>query len=152
MVGAIYNPILHEMFVARKGHGARLNGKRINVSNAQSLENALLIFDWWNREPQIPDPLDFEKKLCRFTRTLKSPGSVALNLCAVASGRFDGLITVFARAPIYELIAGCLLVQEAGGIATNAAGERWENLTGSLFAGGKRLHAKLISMINSKDN
>jgi myo-inositol-1(or 4)-monophosphatase len=146
-VGAIYSPVSNEMFVARRGFGSHLNGKRIHVSTIKSLKDAALIFEWWNPEPQIPDPLDFQKSLCHFTRSLRSLGSVALNLCAVASGRFDGLITVFKRAPVYELEAGCLLVQEAGGIVTNSSGQGWEDLSGSVFAGGASVHAKLISMV-----
>lgn len=152
LVGAIYNPVSREMFLARRGHGARLNGRRIRVSDAKSLENASLIFEWWNPEPHIQDPLGFEKRLYRFTRSLRSPGSVALNLCGVAAGRFDGLITVFEKSPIYELSAGCLLVQEASGVVTNSAGENWEGLTSSVLAGGKSIHAQLISMINSNDS
>jgi len=152
LVGVIYNPILNEMFVAGRGKGVRLNGRRIHVSNARSLNNAALIFDWWSREPRIPDPLGFEERLYRHTRSLRSSGSVSLHLCSVASGRFDGLITVFNRSPVYELCAGCLIVQEGGGVVTNSAGENWEMLTGSVLAGGKSIHAKLLSMINSKED
>jgi len=148
-VGVIYNPVLNEMFVARKGHGSHLNGKRIHVSNTQSLKDSSLIFEWWNPEPKIPDPLGFQKKLYSLTRSLRSPGSVALNLCAVASGRFDGLVTIFKKSPMYELSAGCLLVQEAGGIVTNSTDQMWESLEGSVLAGGEAVHANLISMVNS---
>ncbi|MGA2784133.1 MAG: inositol monophosphatase family protein [Candidatus Bathyarchaeia archaeon] len=149
-VGVIYNPVLNEMFVARKGHGSYLNGRRIHVSTTQSLEDASLIFEWWNPEPKIPDPLGFQKKLYGLTRSLRSPGSVALNLCAVASGRFDGLITIFEKSPMYELCAGCLLVQEAVGIVTNSTGQSWESLKGSVLAGGELVHARLMSMVNSR--
>lgn len=146
-IGVIYNPILDEMFVASRGRGAQLNGKKIRVCNTRSLKNASLIFEWWNHETLIPDPLGLEKRLYQFTRSVRSPGSVALNLCAVASGRFDGLITVFERSPIYELAAGCLIVQEAGGRVTNSAGEKWEEFSGSILAGGEFIHSRLLSMI-----
>jgi fructose-1,6-bisphosphatase/inositol monophosphatase family enzyme len=67
----------------------------------------------------------------------------------VASGRFDGLVTIFEKSPMYELSAGCLLVQEAGGIVTNSIGQVWESLKGSVLAGGEAVHAKLISIVNS---
>jgi len=148
VAGAIYNPFLDELFVASAGRGARLNGKRIHVSNAKSLRGASVIFEWWNHEPLIPDPLGLEKQLYRFTRSVRSPGSVALNLCAVASGRFDGLITVFEKSPIYEIAAGCLIVQEAGGRVTNSAGESWDTFRGSVLAAGEAIHARIFSMIN----
>ena len=146
-VGAIYNPVLDEMFVATRGHGCRLNGKRVHVSRAKSLKDSSLIFEWWNPEPRIPDPIELHRRLFRYTRSLRSLGSVALNLCSVACGRFDGLITVFEKAPIHELCAGCLLVQEAGGIVTNSAGHRWEDLSGSILAGGGAIHAEMGSLV-----
>jgi len=148
IVGVIYNPILDEMFTACIDRGARLNGRRLHVSNGNSLRGAAIIFEWWNREPLIPDPLGLEKKLYQFTRSVKSPGSVALNLCAVASGRFDGLITVFKKAPIYETAAGCLIVQEAGGRVTNSAGDSWVTFKGSVIAAGEPIHSGIVRMIN----
>ena len=148
VAGAIYNPILDEMFIASTGRGARLNGKPLHVSHTKSLRGASIIFEWWNHEPLIPDPLGLEKQLYRFTRSVKSPGSVALNLCAVASGRFDGLITVFKKSPVFETAAGCLIVQEAGGRVTNSAGESWNTFRGSVIAAGDPIHAAIINMIN----
>ncbi len=149
VAGAIYNPLLDEMFTAKKGNGAYLNGRSIHVSDAKSLRNAALIFEWWDPEPSIPDPLDLEKRLCRFTRSLRSPGSVALNLCSVASGRFDGLITVFRRSPIYETAAGCLIIEEAGGRITNSSGRSWEEFSGSILAGCPMMHKRLLSLVRA---
>jgi len=148
VAGAIYDPILDEMFTARRGAGAYLNGKKIRVSTAAALRNASIIFEWWDKEPSIPDPLGLEKKVYRYTRSLRSPGSIALNLCSVASGRFDGLITVFLRSPIYETSAGALVVEEAGGRVTNSLGDSWEDLTRSIIAAGPRLQRKLLSFVH----
>ena len=145
--GAIYNPVLDELFVASAGCGARLNGQPIHVTRRKSLRGASLIFEWWNRESLIPDPLGLEKQLYRFTRSVRSPGSVALNLCAVASGRFDGMVTVFKKSPIYEIAAGCLIVREAGGRVTNSAGESWEAYRDSVIAAGEDIHADILRMI-----
>ena len=147
VAGAIYNPVLDEMFTASSGRGALLNGKRIHVSRAKSLKGASVIFEWWNHEPLIPDPLDLEKRLYRFTRSVRSPGSVAMNLCTVASGRFDGLITVFERSPIYEIAAGCLIVEEAGGRVTNSGGGNWDAFRGSVVAANETIHGRILSMI-----
>lgn len=147
VAGAIYNPVLDEMFTAFRGHGARLNGKRIHASNKRSLRNSALIFEWWDREPRIPDPLGLEKRLYHFTRSVRSPGSIALNLCSVAGGRFDGLVTVFSRSPVYETAAGCLIVEEAHGRVTDSSGETWKRFSGSLLAGGPRVHKQLLSVV-----
>ncbi len=147
VAGAIYNPVLDEMFSASQGRGARLNGKRIHVSKAKSLRNAALIFEWWDSEPSIPQPLELEKRLYRFTRKLRSPGSVALNLCSVAAGRFDGLVTVFRRSPSYETAAGCLIVEEANGRVTDSSGKSWKSFSGSILAGGPHVQRQLLSLV-----
>jgi myo-inositol-1(or 4)-monophosphatase len=147
VLGVIYNPILDEIFTATRGSGAHLNDKRIHVSTARSLRNSSLIFEWWDPEPSIPDPLLLAKRIYRYTRTLRSPGTVALNLCSVASGRFDGLVTVYQKAPIYETAAGCLIVQEAGGRLTNSIGKSWEDFSRSLIAGGAQIHRQLMKLV-----
>jgi len=150
VAGAIYNPILDEMFTARRGYGAYMNGRRIKASSATALRNAAIIFEWWDPEPSVPDPLGMAKKLYRYTRSLRSPGSIALNLCSVASGRFDGLITVFPRSPIHETLAGALIAEEAGGRVTNSIGESWESLSRSIIAAGPRLQPKLLSLMHRR--
>jgi len=148
ILGVIYNPTLDEMFTAIRDRGASLNGARIQVSHARSLRDSSLVFEWWSPEPSIPDPLLLAKRIYRFTRRLRSPGAVALNLCSVASGKFDGLVTVYRKAPIYETAAGCIIVQEAGGLLTNSIWESWEGFARSLIAGGARVHDQLMELIS----
>lgn len=147
VAGAIYNPVLDEMHTACLERGAYLNGKRICVSNAGSLNNASLVFEWWEGEPTIPDPLALEKRLYHFTRRVRSPGSVALNLCSVASGRFDGVVTVFQKSPIYETAAGCVILEEAQGRITNSSGGSWKRFSRSILAGGPRVHKQLLAVV-----
>jgi len=149
ILGVIYNPTLGEMYTAIRGRGACLNGARIHVSSARSLRNSSLVFEWWNPESSIPDPLLLAKRIYRFTRSLRSPGAVSLNLCSVASGKFDGLVTVYRKAPIYEIAAGCMIVQEAGGLLTNSIWESWEGYTRSLIAGNSRIHDRLMALIHN---
>lgn len=148
-VGVIYNPILDEMFAAIRGRGSTFNGNRIHVSRARSLVDSTLIFDWWSPEPSIPDPLALARRLYRYTRSMRSPGSVALNLCSLAWGKFDGMVTVYRKAPIYETAAGCLIVQEAGGRLTSSTGGSWEGFSRSLIAGGVSIHRQLMRLIRS---
>jgi len=147
ILGVIYNPVLDEMYTAVRGLGARVNGKRIHVSNTPSLTDSSLIFDWWDTEPSIPDPLGLVRRIYAYTRTLRSPGSVALNLCAVAAGRFDGLVTVYPKAPIFETAAGCLIAEEAGAKVTNSMNQSWEDFSQSVIAGGDSIHSKLMELI-----
>jgi len=150
VAGAVYNPLLDEMFTARRGHGAYMNARRISVSKATTLRDSALIFEWWNPEPSIPDPLGLEKRIYRFTSNVRSPGSIALNLCSVACGRFDGLITVFPRSPIHEPLAGSLIIEEAGGRVTNSVGGSWESLSRSIIAAGPILQRKLLRFVRGR--
>ena len=149
VAGAIYDPVLDEMYTAARGQGARLNGKKMKVSNPTTLRNAALIFEWWDPEPSIPDPLGLEKRLYRYTRSLRSPGSIALNLCSIASGRFDGMITVYLKSPIWETTAGCLIIEEAGGRVTNSLGKSWEGLSRSIIAAEPVFQKKLMSFVKA---
>lgn len=150
VVGVIYNPVLDEMYSASQGAGAKLNGRRIRVSNTRTLRNSALIFEWWETEPSIPDPLGLEKRLYHYTRRLRSPGSVALNLCSVASGRFDGLITVFRKSPKYETAAGCVILDEARGKVTNSLGGSWKLFSRSILGGGPQVHNQLLSVVRRR--
>jgi myo-inositol-1(or 4)-monophosphatase len=150
VAGAIYDPLLDEMYTARRGYSSLLNGRRITVSQASTLRNSSIIFEWWDPEPSIPDPLGLEKKIYEHTRSLRSPGSIALNLCSVASGRFDGLITVYERSPIFETAAGGIIVEQAGGRVTNSLGASWETLSRSIIAAGPRLHRRLLRFTQSR--
>jgi len=147
VAGAIYDPVLDEMFSASRGGGSHMNGRRIRVSQATALRNAAIIFEWWDKEPSILDPLGLEKRLYRYTSSLRSPGSIALNLCSVASGRFDGLITVYLMSPVYETTAGAIIVEEAGGRVTNSLGDSWEGLSRSIIAAGPKLQRRLLSFV-----
>jgi len=149
IAGAIYNPVLDEMFTSAEGKGARLNGKPIHVSTARTLTDASLTFEWWDGEPAIPEPLEFEKRLYHYTRRIRAPGSVALNLCSVASGRFDGFITVFKKSPIYETAAGCLILEEARGRVTDSSGKDWRSFSHSILAGGSRIHKQLLRVVRN---
>jgi len=147
VAGAIYNPVLDEMYTGCQRRGSHLNGKLIHVSNTRSLRNSALIFEWWDKEPSVPNPLRLEERLYDYTRRLRSPGSVALNLCSVASGRFDGVVTVFQKSPIYETAAGCLILEEAKGRVTNSSGNSWRKFTRSILAGGPKVHEQLLSLV-----
>ena len=148
VAGAVYDPMLDEMFTARRGGGAYMNGRRISVSKTSNLHNASIIFEWWNSEPSVPDPLRLEANIYRYTSRVRSPGSIALNLCSVACGRFDGMITIFLRSPVHEPTGGAIIAEEAGGRATNSVGDSWETLSRSIVVGGPSIHRKLMRLVS----
>jgi myo-inositol-1(or 4)-monophosphatase len=115
-VGVIYNPMLDELFAARRGGGARLNGAAIKASDSASLANCSVEVGWNSRA-------GFEQYvglLSRVASTGASPsrtGSGALAIAYVAAGRSDGFVEHHINA--WDCLAGILLVSEAGGYVSD---------------------------------
>src|SRR5688572_19223775 len=121
-LGAVYDPMRDEMFTAERGKGAYLNGRRLNVSSTTELQQSLLVtgfpYNAWNT-PQ--DNFDNFVKFGKLSRGVRRLGSAALDLCYVAAGRFDGFWEM-ALNP-WDVAAGGLMVEEAGGRVTSVNGE-----------------------------
>ena len=119
-LGVIYNPYLDELFTARRGRGAFCNGSQLHVSS-EPLENALVIF---GTSPYREDLSEKSFKLAyaylKKAVDVRRSGSAALDLCAVAAGRAD-LFFELSLSP-WDYAAGALIVEEAGGIASDADG------------------------------
>jgi myo-inositol-1(or 4)-monophosphatase len=116
LVGAVYDPTQEECFTAARGRGAFLNGRRIHTSDAADLSEALAATGFpAHVTPDAPDLLVFNQAIfcCQGVRRT---GSAALNLCYMAAGRFDVLWGLSTK--VWDVAAGALLVQEAGGVLT----------------------------------
>lgn len=119
-VGVIYLPIADEMFVASKNQGAYLNGKPIHVSTITDLGEAIAhVGDFTKADDSeiIPDRLQELSKLAMQTRRVRMIGTAATDLAYVACGRADILVNHAAHP--WDIEAGKLLLQEAGGKATS---------------------------------
>ena len=119
-LGAVYNPYLDEMFSAKRGCGAFCNGNRLHVSS-EPLENALVIFGTSPyREELGEQSFKLAYSYFRQAADVRRSGSAALDLCAVAAGRAD-LFFELSLSP-WDYAAGALIVEEAGGIVSDADG------------------------------
>jgi myo-inositol-1(or 4)-monophosphatase len=115
-VGVIYNPMLDELFAARRGGGARLNGAAMSPSSATSLANCAVEVGWNSRAGFA----QYVGLLQRVASTGASPsrtGSGALAIAYVAAGRLDGFVEHHINA--WDCLAGILLVSEAGGYVSD---------------------------------
>jgi myo-inositol-1(or 4)-monophosphatase len=112
VLGAIYDPMHDELFLAAKGEGAYLNGERIKVSNVDSLSLACVEVGWNNRRTP-EDFVDLAGKVVRAGAAFRRAGSGALGLAYVAAGRSDAYVELHINA--WDVAAGLLLVTEAGG-------------------------------------
>lgn len=116
-LGVVYNPIMEEMFTARRGHGAYLNGKRIFCSGVSELADACVATEYGSdRSPsKIQTMLEMVRSILESgTQAVRSTGSAALNMAYVACGRFD-VVTEWGPYT-WDLAAGEVLVEEAGGM------------------------------------
>ncbi|MFN8379174.1 MAG: inositol monophosphatase family protein [Anaerolineae bacterium] len=120
VIGVIYNPYFREMFSASAGGGAYLNGDPIHVSETPSLALSVLIGGFSIQPERAQRQLRQWSALMDRTRGLRRFGSAALDLAYVASGRADGFWEMFLKP--WDVMAGLILVQEAGGRISDFAG------------------------------
>jgi len=149
-LGAVYDPMRDEMFLAERGKGASLNGRPLHVSSATELQKSLLVtgfpYNAWNT-PQ--DNFDNFVRFGKISRGVRRLGSAALDLCYVAAGRFDGFWEM-ALNP-WDVAAGALIAEEAGGRVTSVAGEA-DYITSpqSVLACTPGIHARMIEELSRK--
>lgn len=149
-LGAVYDPMRDEMFLAERGKGAMLNGKPIHASSATDLQKSLLVtgfpYDAWNTEQ---DNFANFVKFAKLTQGVRRLGSAALDLCYVASGRFDGFWELALKP--WDVAAGGLICEEAGAYITNANGESdYISPPQSVVATTPGIHALILGQLHGK--
>lgn len=117
IMGAVYNPMMNELFFAEKGKGAYLNDKKISVSTKSDFDRAFLVTGFPYHFPEGKNPLNAFHRIVTKGLPVRRLGSAALDLCWVACGRFDGFWE-FNLNP-WDIAAGYLIVEEAGGRVTD---------------------------------
>ncbi len=116
VLGVLYNPVHGKMYAASKGQGAYLNGDRIRVSDTESLADASLLV---SRTESKNGHVD---KFADYIRAFKPTGSVAYKLCLAAAARGDLFVSVYSKNE-WDVCAGHLVVNEAGGVMSDIYGE-----------------------------
>lgn len=145
-VGVIYDPIRQEMFVASRGEGAHLNDRRIRVRATSNLGQALLGTGFPMRYSQhIPAYLAMFGSLFTQCAEMRRAGSAALDLAYVSAGRLDGFWEIGLNA--WDMAAGALLVQEAGGLVSDFGGGHDFLSTGNIAAGTPKVFKALLQDI-----
>lgn len=141
--GLVYDPIRQEMFSASRGEGAQINDRRIRVGGVNSLEHALLGtgFPFLNPQRQ-PAYLSFFNSLFGKCVEIRRAGAASLDLSYVASGRLDGFWEMNLKP--WDIGAGVLLVQEAGGLVSDFNGGNDFMKSGDIVAGNPKLFKALL--------
>ncbi len=146
LLGVIYAPFLGELYVAEKGKGAFLNGKRIHVSSRGHFETSYFLScegaDRSNERIARVNAL-FHARV----KDLRKLGSAALEMAAVASGKAEAYLTT-SMDP-WDVAAGILLVEEAGGNVTDFKGKEWGFERTALIASNGIVHDKVLRRLDS---
>lgn len=145
-VGVVYDPIGEELFTAELGFGARLNGQPIRATRSGELVDAVLCtgFPYTVREERRRQ-VDVFAAFLDEARAVRRLGSAALDLAYVAAGRLDGFWE--ERLHPWDMAAGVLLVEEAGGRVTDMDGGPLDIFAGHVVAANDGLHERMLSVI-----
>ncbi len=147
-VAAIYDPTRKELFTAERGQGAWLNGVPLRVSEAEDLIDSLLCTGFPYTVQQDPgEMVALFGHFLTLSRAVRRLGSAALDLAYVAAGRLDGFWEE-ALQP-WDISAGALIVEEAGGRVTSLTGGRFASRDGNLIASNGRIHAHMVEAIRA---
>jgi myo-inositol-1(or 4)-monophosphatase len=144
--GVIYDPLRDELFEARRGGGASLNGTPIRVSGTAQMDRALIAtgFPYDIRE-RVPQTLARLARILGIVQGLRRGGSAALDLAYVACGRLDGFYEENLKP--WDTAAGLLMVTEAGGKITTFDGRDYDLYAPNILASNGELHGELLDKL-----
>jgi myo-inositol-1(or 4)-monophosphatase len=142
-VAVIFDPIKDELFTAVKGEGALLNDRRIRVSKTDNMSYALLATGFPYKDTKNLDLwIDCFRSVMPDTSGIRRAGSAALDLAWVAAGRYDGFWEFDLNT--WDIAAGVLLIQEAGGMVSEVDGGRDHMLSGDIMAANSTIYRKML--------
>src|SRR5579862_5396920 len=144
IAGVVFDPEANEMFTSERGSGAYLNNRRIRVSKVDQLENTLVATGFPSQKRHQNVNVHFYYQLAMITHGVRRAGSAALDLAYVASGRLDGFWE-FGLKP-WDMAAGMLLIQEAGGQCSDMRGEPAKLRGAHLLADNGSIHAGMLEI------
>lgn len=145
VVAVIMHPLFNQVFTAIVGKGSFLNGAKINVSKVSEIPASIVCFTR-GVTPEIKQKLTeifttFEPK----ARTTRILGSAVMQFAYLAAGKVDGLVNVETK--IWDVVAGVLIVQEAGGEVTDFKGEPWDITKTNIVASNSNIHKQLLDYL-----
>lgn len=149
LAGVVYSPMVDELFISEKGHGAYLNGERLKVTETAVLDSAIIATGFpYNVHENPLCCLDHFATFAKLGIPLRRIGSAAIDLAYVAAGRYDSFWEVSLRP--WDYAAGKLLIEEAGGQFTNFKGEPYKALSeGPIVASNGILHDQMVKNIKA---
>lgn len=152
VLGGVYDPFRDETFFAERGRGATLNGRRLRASGVRAVEGSLLVTGFpYDRNRRAALYAGIVRDFLRKAQDLRRSGSAALDLAWVAAGRYDGFWE-FSLSP-WDVAAGRLLVEEAGGRITDFSGTPWgpvEEWGRQTLASNGKIHSEMLRILGPR--
>lgn len=146
MLGVVYNPMMDEFFFAKKGEGAYLNNQPISVSENAEFKKAFLVTGFpYHFDREQKDITQIFTKLVSQGLPIRRLGAAAIDLCWVACGRFDGFWEY--KLQPWDVAAGYLMVEEAGGKLSNFKGEKSSIWDAETLATNGKIHDALLAIL-----
>ncbi|MEA2076572.1 MAG: inositol monophosphatase family protein [Candidatus Marinimicrobia bacterium] len=147
----VYNPVINYLFEAQRGQGAKLNGIAMHVSNHTKLKECLFSTGFpYDYPTNKENNLNYFDHFNRRIQGVRRPGSAALDMAFTAAGTFDGFWEWHLKP--WDVAAGILLIEEAGGIVTNFDGEPYKFTDQHIVAGNPAIHAIMLEEIKKIHN
>ena len=143
VLGVLYFPALKLTAIAQKGKGAFLNGKNISVSSKKSLDHSFVLieFSYANRKEKV----DFLSKFIHKTIDIRNFGSAIYNLIMIASGSCESYVLLSTHE--WDIAAGFLLVEEAGGMITDLKGKKYKLSQHKFIVSNGKVHNEILKYL-----
>jgi len=146
VLGVVYNPVTKECFVAERGSGAFLNGKKIAVSEQTTLQESLLTTGFpYDIATTKQDNMKSFETATKASQGVRCLGSAALDLCHVAAGRLEGFWERSLHP--WDIAAGSLIVTEAGGRVSGCDGQKFSALGHEVCGSNGLVHEELLQLL-----
>jgi myo-inositol-1(or 4)-monophosphatase len=146
--GVVLDPVKGDLFRAARGRGATWNGTPCRVTDRPGLSGALVATGFPFKAHELLDPyLAIFRDVFLGCKAIRRPGAAALDLAYTAAGLFDGFFE-FRLSP-WDLAAGSLLVEEAGGVVTDMDGGDAYMTTGDMLCGPSGVHTDLLAVVQN---
>ncbi len=147
IVGVVYNPVTQELFTAARGEGAYLNQKRIHVSKIETLGTSLVCTGFPPGQRKQERNIRYYWEFTLRSHGVRRDGSAAMDLAAVACGRFEAFWEFGLRS--WDTAAGIMLVREAGGMATRFSGQPYAPGDPEILASNGLIHSEMQEVVTA---
>ena len=148
VMGVVYDVMQDITYFAEEGNGSFANSERLRVSSNDKVNHSVLVTGFpYNIYDNPENALEKFSALTRRARAIRRLGSAALDMCYVAKGVFDGFWELYLHP--WDICAGMLIVEEAGGIVTDFNGSEIDIYAKRILASNKTIHKNLMEIINN---